>query len=158
MTQRSWEQAFREEVPKLKALAAEALDDIRHKVVEQGWSGKDQTGYLQSPYGNTSSGVEHTNQTSATTPEDVNIYSTIDSKETYVRFAPEGGAGYPTEDEGWWLGEYDGSYDGNSNIEARNGWELGQDTSPSQFTPQEQTALEQQELQNDFDRGDELER
>ena len=51
MARRTWEQAFAEELPKLEGLLVEATDDIRHKVIEQAWSGQEQTGYNQNIYG-----------------------------------------------------------------------------------------------------------
>ena len=44
MAQRSWKEAIAEELPKLQSGFAEATDDIRHKVIEQAWSGQEQTG------------------------------------------------------------------------------------------------------------------
>ena len=44
MAQRSWKEAIAEELPKLQSGLAEATDDIRHKVIEQAWSGQEQTG------------------------------------------------------------------------------------------------------------------
>ena len=44
MAQRTWKEAIAEELPKLQSGFAEATDDIRHKVIEQAWSGQEQTG------------------------------------------------------------------------------------------------------------------
>lgn len=47
---RTAKQALREDTAEI---LLNALDDARHKLIEQGYFGQEQTGYLQSPYGST---------------------------------------------------------------------------------------------------------
>lgn len=48
---RTLKQTIKEELATLGGIAAEAVDSARHKVVEQGWFGQEQTGYIQNIYG-----------------------------------------------------------------------------------------------------------
>jgi len=143
MAGRSWKQGAREELTtELKNLLANAADDIRHKVIEQAWSGQEQTGYLLSPYGS-----QHGDQ-----KPQVNIYTTIHNHQASSDAEQQEASPYVHVPAGDWTeGEdYRGGYGGSGNDDRRprNGWELGQDPT-EQPTPQEQERERQEEQERE---------
>jgi len=125
---------------KLVSVIAEAADDIRHKVIEQAWSGQEQTGFLQNIYGTDfASGSDSTAQGSTELAEGQRA-APIDPKDSYVRTEPR-----PNEIEGWWQGEYENSYGAavSDNHTPHNGWGIGQDAAQTrQALAAEQNAPE----------------
>lgn len=138
-----WTQALREETAKI---LLNIMDDVRHKLVEQGWSGQEQTGYIQSPYesmtdsapmarGDTQTpdswrGQPNDNQ--ATSDTQTEPQSAAVSHETHR----------PNETAGWWQGEHQGSYGGNeASIIRNNSWSVGQDASAT-YATQEKSVID----------------
>lgn len=107
------------------SIILEGMDDVRHKVVEQGWSGQEQTGYLQNIYG-----TDFTNQTTAAQESSDGLQDNgaqaVDPNANYVGFEQR-----PDEQAGWWHGEPEtrNGMNDNDNHAARNGWGIGQDAS-----------------------------
>ncbi len=119
-----------------------AMDDIRHKVIEEPWfgwgNGRSITGDVpEGAVKNTSPATQTHNTASpeaaATPSPQAEPQNSLVSHET----------NRPDESGQWWQGEHSGSYDGQSDsheMRPHNGWDIGQDAAETrEALPEQET-------------------
>lgn len=140
---KSWQEHAKDALGGLSEVSLEALDSVRHKVVEQGYFGQEQTGYITNIYGtNFSNPASENNAIAQNGGEAQEQAASIDPKDTYVRFEPR-----PNEEAGWWHGEPEPSQGASEEHDytPRNGWDLGENAADTvNAMDAEQNAPEQE--------------
>lgn len=126
---KSWQQQAYDALGSLSEVSLEALDNVRHKAVEQSYFGQEQTGYLYNIYGTNFSNENTTAQQNTAQGGSPTIGSE-QGQEPQSREVNDPLTQRPDEQSGWWHGEPETRTEAdnnNDNIAPHNGWSLGQD-------------------------------